>query len=53
MALPIPVGLWAHVLAKTSKECGGIFFILTEQPDMVTQSRKRKSREQEDFAGRI
>jgi hypothetical protein len=42
MTMPIPVGLWAHVLERSSEEPDGIYFVLTGKPDIVTPTRKRK-----------
>jgi hypothetical protein len=44
MIVPIPVGLWPHVLEKSTNELDGIYFVLTEKPDIVTPTRKRKHR---------
>ncbi len=33
---PAPVGLWARVLERSSNEPNGIFFALTENPDLVS-----------------
>ncbi len=49
MRLPVlTTGLWARVLARASNEPDGLYFALTEKPDIVTPSRKRKSREERD-----
>jgi hypothetical protein len=34
----VPLGLWAHVLARSSKEADGIYFALTEMPDIILES---------------
>jgi hypothetical protein len=40
----IPVGLWPHVLGRSSKEADGLYFVLTGKPEIVkTRNRKRKS----------
>jgi hypothetical protein len=44
MIVPIPVGLWPHVLEKSTNELDGIYFVLTEKPDIVIPTRKRKHR---------
>ncbi len=31
----VPLGLWAYILARSSTEANGIYFVLTEQPDVV------------------
>lgn len=46
LTAPIPVGIWALVLARSSYEADGIYFVLTEKPEIVTPSRKRKEREE-------
>jgi hypothetical protein len=35
----IPTGIWAQILARSSKEIDGIYFVLTGKPDIVTLSR--------------
>jgi hypothetical protein len=35
MALNVPLGLWAHVLARSTKEVDGVYFALTEYPEIV------------------
>jgi hypothetical protein len=40
----VPVGVWAHVLAKTANEAAGINFVLRGMPEIVAPSRKRKDR---------
>jgi hypothetical protein len=42
MTMPIPVGLWAHVLERSSEEPDGIYFLLTGKPDIISPTRKRK-----------
>ena len=41
----VPVGIWPHILAHTSNEADGIYFVLTGKPELVTPSRKRKDRD--------
>jgi hypothetical protein len=41
----IPLGLWANILAKTSKEADAINFVMRGKPEIVAQSRKRKERD--------
>jgi hypothetical protein len=31
----VPLGLWARVLARSSKEADGIYFVLMEKPDII------------------
>jgi hypothetical protein len=39
MAAPnIPVGLWAHVLARSCRAADGIYFALTEKPDIIMEA---------------
>jgi hypothetical protein len=45
MAARVPVGIWAYILARSSHEVDGIFFVLTGKPEIVTPSRKRKDRD--------
>jgi hypothetical protein len=46
LTLPmIPMGLWAYVLVRSSHAPDGIYFCLTQKPDLITPSRKRKSRD--------
>jgi hypothetical protein len=40
----IPAGLWARVMERSSNEPDGIYYLLTERPDIVTPTRKRKNR---------
>jgi hypothetical protein len=47
MTNPAPVGLWAHVLERSSNEPNGIYFALTEKPDIIRRSSKRKRRDDE------
>jgi hypothetical protein len=51
MTVPAPVGLWARVLASSSNEPNGIYFVLTEKPDIVMRSGKRKRQGDEDNGG--
>jgi hypothetical protein len=45
LAVPIiPAGLWARVMERSSNEPDGIYYLLTERPDIVTPTRKRKNR---------
>jgi hypothetical protein len=48
MTVPAPVGLWARVLERSSNEPNGIYFVLTEKPDILAQSAKRKREWDED-----
>ncbi len=45
----VPVGLWPHVLAKTSNEPAGINFVLRGMPEIVAPSRKRKNCHGDDY----
>lgn len=45
MGVLTPAGLWPQILARSSKEPIGLYFILTERPDLVssaTRSRRRQ-----------
>jgi hypothetical protein len=41
IALNVPAGLWARVLARSSKEADGIYFALTEKPDIIISEPRR------------
>lgn len=45
MTRSVPIGLWAHVLAKTSKEALGIYYILREMPGIFSNPMSRKRKE--------
>jgi hypothetical protein len=38
MTANVPTGVWAQILARSSKEIDGIYFVLTGKPDIVTFS---------------
>jgi hypothetical protein len=42
MTVPIPLGLWAYLLERSSNERDGLYFALAERPEIVTPTRKRK-----------
>lgn len=44
LAARIPVGIWPHILTRSSKEADGIYFVLTRKPEIVIPTRKRKER---------
>jgi hypothetical protein len=45
LAVPdVPLGVWALALAKNSHDPNGVFYVLTEKPDMAAAiCRKRKN----------
>jgi hypothetical protein len=43
MTATVPVGIWAHVLARSSDEIDGIYFVLSGKPDILSSIRKRRS----------
>jgi hypothetical protein len=36
MAIDVPVGIWAHALAKVCDEPDGIYYVLCENPEILT-----------------
>ncbi len=41
MTATVPVGIWAHVLARSSDETDGIYFVLSGKPDILSSIRNR------------
>jgi hypothetical protein len=48
MTATVPTGVWAQILARSSKDIDGIYFVLTGKPDIVFISRKRKEHDDDD-----
>jgi hypothetical protein len=47
LSAAVPLGIWAHILARCSDAADGIYFVLAEKPEIVCPGRKRKIRDEE------